>query len=81
MPGEDCEEGTLRPGSHLGMGRTLAHMTLEGNSIRCDRNGCRTEDSFEGELSPEETLIRFHVLGWRFTEDDSREFHHCPIHF
>ena len=62
------------------MGRTLAHMTLEGNTIRCDRNGCRTEDSFEGELSPEETLIRFHVLGWRFTEHDGREFHRCPIH-
>jgi hypothetical protein len=33
-----------------------------------------------GELSPEESLIRFHVLGWRFTEHDGREFHNCPIH-
>jgi hypothetical protein len=51
------------------------------NTITCDRYGCGTQDSFEGELSPEEALIRFHVLGWRFTEHDGREFHHCPIHF
>lgn len=38
-------------------------MTIEENTITCDRYGCRTQDSFEGELSPEETLIRFHVLG------------------
>ena len=56
-------------------------MTIEGNTITCDRYGCQTQDSFEGELSPEESLIRFHVLGWRFTEHDGREFHHCPIHY
>ena len=35
-------------------------MTLEGNTIKCDAYGCRTEDSFEGELSPEDALTRFH---------------------
>jgi hypothetical protein len=47
------------------------------NTIRCDRYGCRTGDFFEGEPSPEESFVRFHVLGWRFTEVDGRELHHC----
>ena len=56
-------------------------MVLNGNSIICDGFGCRTEDTFEGDLPPEDIQVRYHVLGWRFTEVGGQEVHHCPIHF
>ena len=56
-------------------------MTFDGNTITCDHFGCRTQDTFEGELTSDDIRVRYHVLGWRYTEADGQEFHHCPIHF
>ena len=55
-------------------------MTLDGNEIFCDSNGCRSQDSFEGELSSEDIRIRYHILGWQITDSDGRETHFCPDH-
>ena len=55
-------------------------MVLDGNDISCDRFGCRTTDTFDGALSPEDVRLRYHMLGWRFTETDGQAYHHCPLH-
>ena len=61
---------------------SVDHMALDGNDISCDKFGCRANDTFEGELSPEDIRVRYHMLGWRFTDDDcDPEMHYCPFHF
>ncbi len=55
-------------------------MTIDGNVITCDHPGCRTQHTFTGELSPEDLLLRYHVMGWRYTEAYGQELHHCPNH-
>jgi hypothetical protein len=55
-------------------------MALDGNEISCDHSGCRAEDSFKGDLSPEDIRLRYHILGWQITDTDGRETHFCPDH-
>jgi hypothetical protein len=55
-------------------------MAFDGNSISCDHYGCRTQDTSEGDLSPEDIRVRYHMLGWRYSEADGQGTHHCPIH-
>ena len=55
-------------------------MTLDGNEISCDGYDCRNQDTFEGDLSPEDIRLRYHILGWQITETDGRETHICPDH-
>jgi hypothetical protein len=55
-------------------------MTLDGNTITCDRDGCRAQDTFVGDVSSEDIHVRYHILGWRYTEADGQEIHHCPVH-
>ncbi len=56
------------------------HMVLEGNAISCDAYGCLNQDDFVGELTPEDTLTRYHVLGWNIGEAGGRVVHYCPDH-
>ena len=55
-------------------------VVIDGNSIFCDGYGCRAQDTFEGHLPREEIQVRYHMLGWRYTEVDGQELHYCPIH-
>ena len=55
-------------------------MVLDGNAISCDAVGCETRDDFTGELSSEDVLVRYHVLGWRYADSGDGERHFCPAH-
>jgi hypothetical protein len=55
-------------------------MVLEGNAISCDGYGCLTRDDFDGELAPDDILVRYHILGWSIAEIDGRMMHFCPEH-
>jgi len=56
------------------------HMVLEGNAISCDAFGCLNHDDFVGDLTPEDILTRYHVLGWNIGEAGGRTVHYCPDH-
>ncbi len=68
------------PLSHLHAINEGEEMALDGNRISCDGYGCRTQDSFEGVLAPEEIRLRYHILGWQISETSGRETHFCPDH-
>jgi hypothetical protein len=55
-------------------------MVLEGNAISCDAFGCLNHDDFVGDLTPEDILTRYHVLGWNIGEAGGRTVHYCPDH-
>jgi len=55
-------------------------MTLEGNTIICDGYGCQSQDSFMGDLPPDDILVRYSILGWQFAEIGGQEAHFCPDH-
>jgi hypothetical protein len=73
--------GTFAPGLRAAIRVSVNEVTLDGNNISCDRFGCRANDTFEGELSHEDVRVRYHMLGWRFTDDGDPERHYCPFHF
>jgi hypothetical protein len=56
-------------------------MTVEGNRIRCDAYGCRTESTFDApiDLEPDRVRIRFAMLGWDPGGDVGR-LDLCPVH-
>lgn len=55
-------------------------MTVRRNTISCDGYGCRTEETFVGDLSSEGVEDRYHILGWTYSESDGQKFHYCPSH-
>jgi len=55
-------------------------VTIEGNSISCDGFACRTRDTFDGELRPEDVELRYTILGWQFGDIRGHEMHFCPDH-
>jgi hypothetical protein len=55
-------------------------MVLNGNFVSCDANGCQNQETFEGDLSPDDVRLRYHILGWHILGAEDQEFHFCPSH-